>query len=293
MAPEPNSLSLYLALFLGVFSGGILAWALLLATPTFLERRRLRIKESILKIEKEQLVLDEELKRFRDAEVALTRKNGPPDTAQQSLAPESEKAIDKERLRIAHELHDDIVQRIAAVRLRMEEFSYRLDHPELVDRLSALSEEMNQIMKSLRFIIYGLPQPQFENTFSILMKDFLLARLNRVASKTVEFNLENEQGEFFLPLPAKRELYNLVQEAVQNSLKHSTGFRLKLSVCWSQMLEIEVTDNGQGYLPQVGAVPGLGFASMQTRAEAIGARVHVIPSSYGVVVKITLPNLSK
>jgi len=292
MAHETNSLPLYLALFLGAFSGAILAWAFLLATPAFLKKRRERIHAARLKLEQERSALHEEQERLKMAETTRKNETTPNKEVQSLIAPECDNAVDKERLRIAHGLHDDIVQRMAAVRLRMEEFSYRLDKPAHLTLLSALSEEMNQIMKSLRFVIYGLPQPQFEeNSFSTLMKDFLVARLNKVAAKTIEFELENEQGEFFLPVQVKRELYNLVQEAVQNSLKHSTGFRLKLSVSWGQVLEIEVMDNGQGYLPQVGEVPGLGFSSMLARAEAIGAKVHFMPSSYGVVVKVTMLNL--
>ena len=293
MVNEGDSLQLYLALFLGAFSGALLVWAFMLGTPRFLNRRRWKINERKLAIEKERSALEEELRRLTNLKSTLNAFQAIDTHKTEEVATTSDagKAVDKERLRIAHELHDDIVQRIAAVRLRVEEFSYRLDRPELVEVITALSEEMNLIMKSLRYVIYGLPQPQFEKgSFSELIKNHLVARLNRVAAKTVEFQLENEQREFLLPIAVKRELYNLVQEAIQNSLKHSTGFRLKLSVIWTAMLEIEVADNGQGYIPQSGAVPGLGIASMEERARAIGAKLSLIPSSYGSVVKITVPD---
>lgn len=293
MTHESDSLALYLALFLGAISGAILMWVVYQVTPIFLKLRQARIKVSGQKIEGERAVLGEELKSLKKDKAGLISKQSPNryKGEQPQHSPESEKAIDKERLRIAHELHDDIVQRMAAVRLRMEEFSYRLDKPELLEGLNALSEEMNQIMKSLRFVIYGLPQPQFEQgSFSALIKDFLVARLKRIAGKTVEFQLENEQDEFFLPSSAKRELYHLVQEAIQNSLKHSVGFHLKLSITWSKNLVIEVTDNGQGYLPQAGASPGLGFISMEERAKEIGAKLYLLPSSYGSVVRIMVPD---
>lgn len=281
MTPASGSFPLYLGLFLGALSGAFLMWAILKAIPAF------------LKIIQTGTTLEKDSKRPRtNISETITKQEPFTYKAEQShLSSESEKAIDKERLRIAHELHDDIVQRMATVRLKMEEFSYRLDKPELLEGLSTLSEEMNQIMKSLRFVIYGLPMPQFEQgSFSTLIKNFLVARLNRVAGKTIEFQLENEQAEFFLPTSVKRELYNLVQEAIQNSLKHSAGFHLNLSIVWSKDLVIEVTDDGQGYLPQTGATPGLGFRSMEERAKTIGAKLDLMPSSYGSVVRITVPN---
>lgn len=241
----------------------------------------------------ERVALDQEAQRLKSAQSKVSHLNRQKELS--DITPVHEKAIDNERKRIANELHDDIVQRMAAVRLRLEEFSCRLNSPEQVEILGALGEEMNQIMKSLRFVIYSLPQPQFEQgSFSTLIRDFLVVRLNRVAAKTIEFCLENEQAEFVLPTSVKKELYNLVQEAIQNSLKHSVGFHLKLSVVWGSNLVIEVADNGQGYLPQAGASPGLGFMSMEERANAIGARLYLMPSSYGSVVKITLSdNFSK
>jgi signal transduction histidine kinase len=293
MANESGALPLFLAFFLGVFGGVILTWVFLMVVPTFLSIRQARLKANRLKIAQESELLDIELKRWGAAKALLIKERESSSDNEQNFSGslEVENAIDKERLRIAHELHDDIVQRMAAVRLRMEEFSYRLDKPELIEGLSALNEEMNQIMKSLRFVIYGLPQPQFEqNSFSSLIKDFLVARLNHVAGKTVELQLENEQQEFFLPGPVKRELYNLMQEAVQNSLKHSAGFHLKLSMAWDTILEIEVIDNGQGYLPQAGAASGLGFVSMEERAKAIGATLNLISSTFGSIVRITVPD---
>jgi signal transduction histidine kinase len=290
MLVKTQTSHLYLAVFLGAFGGAMLMWAFLSTIPSFWKIRQRRIEEKQKKINLQRVTLDKELERLALGKSRLAKHEGQKETMDK--APATEKAIENERKRIAHELHDDIVQRIAAVRLRLEGFSYHLDKPELVNSLNELGEELNQIMKSLRFVIYGLPQPQFEeNSFSTLIADFLIARLNRVASKAVEFKLENEKLEFFLPAHVKKELYNLVQESVQNSLKHSFGFRLRINVSWSSVLDIEIEDNGQGYLPQPGVFPGLGHASMQERAERIGAKLQVLPSTYGVVVKITMLNL--
>ena len=94
----------------------------------------------------------------------------------------------------------------------------------------------------------------------------------------------NENLEFFLPPYVKK-----LQEGVHNSLKHSWGFRLKISVTWNSVLEIEIEDNGQAYLGQT-RVQGLGLTSMQERAKAIGAKLDCRPGFYCVVVKITMPN---
>ncbi len=276
-------LLLYMAVAVGVFTGAFLMWAFPFAIPTLLKVRQRRIEESHLNVEKARAALNEELRTFKLVKSQLEEaKNEEPDL---DPTPESELAINNERQRIAFELHDDTVQRMASVRLRMEEFSYRINKPEQLEVLQALGEEMNQIMKSLRYVINDLAAPAFEtDSFSSLMKR-LITGLNRV-TKTVEFTLENEQLEFGLPPNVKKQLYRLVQEAVQNSMKHAFGFKLQVSVLWSTELKIEIEDSGQGYLSKTG---GLGLASMKKRARAIGATL-TYQRLQGVLIKITMPN---
>lgn len=276
-------LLLYLAVAVGVFTGAFLMWAFPFAIPTLLKVRQRRIEESHLNVEKARAALNEELRTFKLVKLQLEEaKNEEPDL---DPTPESELAINKERQRIAFELHDDTVQRIAAVRLRMEEFSYRINKPEQLEVLAALGEELNQIMKSLRYVINDLSPPAFETgSFSSLMKR-LTTGLNRV-TETVKFKIENEHLEFFLPPPIKKQLYRLVQEAVQNSMKHAFGFKLKVTVLWSTELRIEIEDSGQGYISKTG---GIGLGSMEKRAIAIGATLTV-NSIRGVLVRITMPN---
>ena len=275
---------LYMAVGIGVFTGALLMWAIPFAIPGLLKVRQDRIEERQQRVENARMALNEELRELKLVKSKLEEaKNEEPDL---DPTPESELAINKERQRIAFELHDDTVQRMAAVRLRMEEFSYRINKPEQLEVLQALGEEMNQIMKSLRYVINDLAQPAFEtDSFSLLMKR-LTTGLNRV-TETVQFSLENEKLEFGLPPNVKKQLYRLVQEAVQNSMKHAFGFKLKVRVLWSAVLEIEIEDGGQGYLSS--KTGGMGLASMKKRAQAIGATLTV-NSIRGVLVRITMPN---
>ena len=274
---------LYLAICLGAFTGALLMWAIPFAIPAFLKVRQERIEVRHQIVVKARVALEEELRKLVAARSKLEEiKNDEPISYP---APESELVIQRERQRIAFELHDDTVQRMASVRLRIEEFSYRITNDEQTGVLKALMEEMNQIMKSLRYVINDLAQPAFEtDSFSSLMKRFT-AGLNRIIPR-VEFTLENEQLEFGLPHYVKKQLYRLVQEAIQNSMKHAFGFKLKVSVLWSAVLEIEIEDSGQGYLSKTG---GLGLASMEKRAKAVGATL-TNQRSQGVLIKITMPN---
>lgn len=265
-----------------MFTGALLMWAIPFAIPALLKVRQERIEARHQLVTKARVALNEELRALALAKSKLEEAN---EELVIDPTPESELAIRKERQRIAFELHDDTVQRMASVRLRMEEFSYRINNPEQLEVLEALREEMNQIMKSLRYMINDLSQPAFEtDSFSSLMKHFT-AGLNRVIRR-VEFKIENEQLEFFLQPNVKKQLYRLVQEAVQNSMKHTLEFNVKVTVLWSADLNIEIQDSGQGYLSKTG---GIGLASMEKRAKAVGATLTIY-STRGVLVKITLPN---
>ena len=202
---------------------------------------------------------------------------------------ENEQLLEKERQRIAYELHDDTVQRMVAVRLRLEQFSYHVHKPELIEELSLLSEEMNEIIKSIRFMIWGVALPEFSNkTLSSLLRE-LFKKLEKILYLDVAFNCSNENLEFLMTPEVKKSIYRMVQEIAQNFVNHSMGFRLTIQIDWNERLKIVIQDNGQGF---VRPRHNQELASLQKRATEIGALLTVTsPVGQGLFITIVLNNI--
>jgi len=274
MLSDADSL-LYLALLLGFFSGVFITWGIL-QIHLFLKPRQLKHTPSTIKQTNELKSLNKV-----DSTISHVEEDRPAYAIR-----ENTQLVEKERQRIAYELHDDTVQRMSAVRLRMEQFSYRLSKPELVEEVDVLREEMNQIIKSLRLLIWGITLPEFtDKSLTSLLRE-LVKKLERIIHLDVSFVCHDEALEFFMTPGTKQSIYRMVQEVTQNFVNHSIGFILSIQVEWKDGLRIIVQDNGQGLIRRE---YNQELASLQKRATEIGAVLRVSsPIGQGLYLTIEL-----
>lgn len=199
-----------------------------------------------------------------------------------------EEVVEKEQKRIAHELHDDTVQRMVAVRLRLEQLLHYPLHKNAEEDVKLLRIELDEIIATLRFLIKGLTQPRFgENSLSYHIKD-LVGKLASMHHQKVVFTHINPEMEFSIPPQVNQEIFYLVHETVHNYLKSSMGFELTVSMRWGSDLIINIKDNGQGL--QRGRGFGLGMVSMNERAGRIGAEMIFNSMINGLNVQIKIKN---
>jgi signal transduction histidine kinase len=197
-------------------------------------------------------------------------------------------AIEKEQKRVAAELHDDTVQRLVAVRFRLEQLLHYPITTEAEKEVNNIRQELDDTMATLRFLIKGLTQPRFDQHPLSSLIEQLTARLSAMHHLTISFRVTNREQEFFIPPEVKQDLYYLVHEPAHNFLKYSTGFRIVINLTWGNELLINIADNGQGM--QRGRGYGLGMVSMQQRADAIGAVLAFNKVSRGIDIVIRLKN---
>jgi signal transduction histidine kinase len=85
------------------------------------------------------------------------------------------------------------------------------------------------------------------------------------------------EGQTDLPPPVEETLYRIVQEALNNSLKHAAASKVRVSIqTTDHLLEIRVVDNGVGFDPTcLSPTAGMGMASMRERAAELGATLDI------------------
>lgn len=199
-----------------------------------------------------------------------------------------QQTIINERTRIAHELHDDTIQRLIAIRFRLEKITWYPLRPEVESEINHLRKEIADVVKETRLLIYNEAQTQFENdSFSKLLAD-LVEKFKPMALPKVSYLQLQPEQEFRLPPAIKKDLYYIVQELVHNSIKHSAATELILETSWDNDLIIQITDNGIGFLPS--DIGGVGSRTIQFRAENIGASIERIKKIGGAQVRIRLPH---
>lgn len=198
-------------------------------------------------------------------------------------------AIEKEQRRIADELHDDTVQRMVAVRFRLEQILYFPVHEKVEKEINDLRNEIETVIAALRFLIKGLTQPRFvQHSLSYLLQE-LANKLSAMHHQTISLEVINPELESSFSPEVKQELFYLVHEPTHNFMKYSTGFTLKIVLTWGSDLIIDIRDNGQGLARGRGF--GMGMISMTARAKRIHAKVDFIQTRIGgFYIRFTIKN---
>jgi signal transduction histidine kinase len=191
-----------------------------------------------------------------------------------------------ERERIAHDLHDHVIQRLFAAGMDLQGTVARVRSPEISDRLNRTLDDLQTIIEEIRTTIFQLKSPlgtdgDFRNRIQRVVADLTE---NRDITTTVRMHgpmaaVEGELAEHAEAVTA---------EAVSNAVRHSGASRLNVEVRVDDMLTVDITDNGRG-IP-VDNPRRSGLANMSYRAVQVGGSCEISrPSDGGTRVRWTAP----
>lgn len=191
-------------------------------------------------------------------------------------------AQDAERSQIAADVHDDPVQALAAVDLRLGLLRRKLREsaPDLLDTVEPLQASVSGATDRLRALLFDLEPPDLQRG--------LAAALDRAAEEMFEHTDTQwsvEAGdEPELPDATRAIAYRIAKEAMNNVRKHAHAGRVTLTVTGVRGgVELTVTDDGVG-LPTdpLQALPGhRGIFNMQDRAAVAGGSCTVVRGERG------------
>ncbi len=192
-------------------------------------------------------------------------------------------AQETERKRIAMQLHDSIGQSLSAVKFSIEESLERLIplvSPEKLSSLEAAVSLIQEVMRELRGMLKSL-RPAMLDDLGILATIAWLCREIENIYKGITVERHTELDEEEIPGHLKTAMFRILQEALNNAVKHSECDRILLELRQNgEFIELEVRDNGKGlprHLPvsDPESETGMGLSSMRERAELSGGRFYI------------------
>src|SRR6187431_2606226 len=192
--------------------------------------------------------------------------------------------LEEERARIAHDLHDDLAQLLAGTRLALG--NLRLE-PTLSGRnkslLLRIDHDLNDLLNRVQNIIWNLaPEAINEKGLSYALWK-MCDQLKDLRSFHIEFL---EMGTVRrLPDSVEILLFRIVQEIVNNAMRHSLAWNITMKMYWlDSQLKVEVKDDGVGkdkssqeQSKKRTRAGGRGLPGMRKRAELIGAMITTEP----------------
>jgi signal transduction histidine kinase len=192
-------------------------------------------------------------------------------------------AQERERRRIASDLHDGVAQSLGVLKFgiesRLEELR-RLCPDVDVSGFEPLVDQLREALTELRKVTKDL-SPALVSEFGICTAiDMLCKEFNDQISQIDVECLACVQ-ETYLPEIVHVAIYRVVQEALNNACKHAGAARVGVRLASRDgMVTLDITDDGEGFDPdlesqKVAIGKGLGLDSMRERVEVTGGRFEL------------------
>jgi len=198
-----------------------------------------------------------------------------------------------ERKKIALEIHDELGQRLTALRLEVAMAERRLTTEVDLSAIGALSNiksQIDQVLEVVRNLATRLRPAILDISLGSAVVG-LIQEFRKMTGLSVEFL--DELPENFEPgEPYKTTVFRILQESLTNVARHANATTLSLRLgLEAESFVLEISDNGRGFNPDPIQHRGsMGLSGMSERAMALGGLV-VIKSTPdgGTTVRLTLP----
>lgn len=195
-----------------------------------------------------------------------------------------------ERKRIASELHDGLGQSLAIISNRAAMGKSRLSDPELASReFDEISDSANEALGEVQQITANLHPHYLER----LGLEKALKSMFRKVSDVVELKYDLDPIDNIFPKNAEINVYRIVQESLNNVVKHSDASEALVSIRRrASEVVISIKDDGRGFdtnnVKPTGG--GLGLVGLYERTNILGGRIEIKSSvGNGTEIVIELP----
>jgi signal transduction histidine kinase len=169
---------------------------------------------------------------------------------------------------IGREIHDSVAQKLTLATIYTQKLEYENQFPAIADKLKRISGVINDSLEELRELSRTLADNKMHETS---LKDLLYFECGRVndtgiCKAALESNFDRE-----ISVTVKSFLLRVVQEFMQNSLKHSGCSLINVKVKeMKEGLILDAADNGKGFDSSNTQSRGIGLSNMKRRIHLIG-----------------------
>ena len=179
-----------------------------------------------------------------------------------------------EKQRLSKELHDSLGQAILALKMKFERIKYAGDEKRN-EIISEAEELFLNIMNEIRNTSNNL-MPAVLTEFGLV---FAIQKIVREYSENIDINIDFEHNISDIKLNKKTEIhiYRIVQEALNNIIKHAEASFVKISIIKKETyLKINIKDNGKGFIiNKETLMKGNGLSNIKERVNFLGGKYKI------------------
>ena len=199
---------------------------------------------------------------------------------------EKEKALvqgqEKERSRLARELHDGLGPMLTSLKMIVGQQSFDPDSKNEINNL------INETISEVRKMSYSL-MPSTLVDFGVgYAVSRLIESLNQVSGLKITF-INSLDAEIPLPMEVGLGLYRIIQEALNNTIKYSRASSVHLSLTqFEDHVALYYSDNGSGFDPEQ-EFEGSGIMNMRERCRILHGDFQILSGENGTQIEVDIP----
>jgi signal transduction histidine kinase/ligand-binding sensor domain-containing protein len=199
--------------------------------------------------------------------------------AQQAFSRRLIESQERERQRIAAELHDSLGQNLLVVKNRALLGALSQPDEKAREQFNEIGTTVTQTLEEVRAISYNLRPHHLDQLGLTTTIRAMIEKIAESSGITISCELDDIDGVF--PPADEITIYRIIQESLNNVVKHAGANEAWVAVrCHEDRVEILVRDNGQGFSPSLSsgrAATGGGFG-----LKGIAERVRMLGGTHGI-----------
>ena len=253
-------------------------------------------KEQLTALEQEIAALEDRKQRLHEVKKVLYSDNLKNKEAGEEDGSQSLRLLmmqEQERNRIAADLHDSTVQSMTALIHKVELIEHLLD----IDRtrafveLSGMKDTIRSMIQEMRDIIYDLRPMSLENLGLWLASKELLDLVQERHNIQTQFLVEDEVLQYKPDELVEINLFRMIQEAVNNSVKHANATVITIAAKKAkEYFVVTISDDGDGICEADRTKDrSFGLQILRERANIIHASLDIHSEKGGTEIEVKIP----
>lgn len=174
---------------------------------------------------------------------------------------------------IGREIHDSVGQKLTLASLYAQQLSFKKQYPNIQEQLESIGQVINESLTELRSLSKSLTNDGIQEQ---TLEQLLQTECNKInATAICRATLHNATVGIMVPPKVKILVLRIVQEFIQNSLKHSQCKNLYIFLQnLNDKLYLDLKDDGKGFNTSQ-QNKGIGLRNMQKRADLLNATLQL------------------
>lgn len=202
---------------------------------------------------------------------------------------EKQQAIEKERTRIATDMHDDLGAGLSRIKFLSETIGIKKQQQQPIDEeVTSIRNYSHEMIDKMGEIVWALNEKN--DTLSDLLsytRAYVAEYLTQNAIKsTIRF--PDNIPAIFVSGEFRRNVFLTIKEALHNVVKHSQATEVKLTININHQLSIKLKDNGTGFDKNSIRLFSNGITNMETRIKEIGGKIEMTTKN-GTLINLSIP----